>query len=71
VTTPYDYTVQDLRGQLPIFKDYEDLKWCHQEINGDHTQWSWGDAKEMLQVVVFSTGNVTITRARGPGWECA
>jgi hypothetical protein len=34
VTTPYDYTVQFIRQQLPIRKDYEGLPWCSQEYNG-------------------------------------
>jgi hypothetical protein len=31
VTTPYDYTVQNLRQQLPIRNDYEGMPWCSEE----------------------------------------
>jgi hypothetical protein len=71
VTTSYDYTVHDLRWQLPVSKDYKGLKWCDQEMDGDHTSWSWGDANDMLQVDVRRTGTITITRMSGPGWECS
>jgi hypothetical protein len=71
VTTPFDFTVHDLREQLPISHDYQGLKWCDQQINGDHTEWSWGDAKDMLQITVGTTGSVTIIRDSGPGWECS
>ena len=31
VTTPYDFTVNNLRQQLPVGDDYEGLRWCNQE----------------------------------------
>jgi hypothetical protein len=64
VTTPYQYTVQSLRQQLPIFNAYEGLPWCSQEINGKlgYTQWDWSDAKNSIVVDVNQTGEVSITR---------
>jgi hypothetical protein len=62
VTTPYDYTVQSLRQQLPIKKDYDGLTWCSQEINGKlgYTQWDWMDDKKIIQVHVSQRGEVSI-----------
>jgi hypothetical protein len=64
VTTPYQYTVQSLRQQLPIFHDYEGVPWCSQEINGKigFTEWDWMDAKNIIQVHINQTGEVTIIR---------
>ncbi len=69
VTTPYDFTVQSLRQQLPIFHDYYGLPWCTQDINGQLglTQWDWVDSQNSIVVAVDSTGTVTITR--GPDDE--
>ena len=66
MTTPYDYTVQFLRQQLPIGKEYEGLPWCSQEYNGKHgfTQWDWADADTSLVVGIEQTGTVSI--AHGP-----
>jgi hypothetical protein len=61
VTTPYAYTVQFIRQQLPIGKDYEGLPWCSQEYKGDFAQWDWSDADTSLVVVVQQTGRVVIT----------
>ena len=64
VTTPYRYTVQSLRQQLPIFSAYEGVPWCSQEINGKigFTEWDWMDAKNIIQVHINQTGQVTILR---------
>jgi hypothetical protein len=64
VTTPYQYTVQSLRQQLPILHDYEGVPWCSQEINGKigFTEWDWMDAKNIIQVHINQTGEVTIIR---------
>jgi hypothetical protein len=63
VTTPYDYTVQFIRQQLPIGKEYEGLPWCSQENNGKRgfTQWDWADADTSLVMVIEQTGTVSIT----------
>ena len=62
MTTPYDFTVQSLRQQLPIFKDYEGMPWCSQEINGKvgYTQWVWANATDSIVVNANRDGNVTI-----------
>jgi hypothetical protein len=64
VTTPYDFTVQSLRQQLPILHGYEGLPWCSQQINGKlgYTQWNWADDKNLIQVSVDHSGKVTILR---------
>ena len=63
MTTPYDYTVQFIRQQLPIGKEYKGLPWCSQEYNSKlgFTQWDWSDADTSLVVVVKQTGTVIIT----------
>ncbi len=55
VTTPYDYTVQSLRQQLPIKQPYEGVPWCNQEINGKlgFTEWDWMDNKNIIQVHIL------------------
>jgi hypothetical protein len=70
VTTPFDFTVQSLREQLPVFRDYEYLKWCDQTLGDAITQWSWGDDNEMLVVTVGDEGRVHITRGPDPGFGC-
>jgi len=64
VTTPYDYTVQSLRQQLPIKSAYYGVPWCSQEINGKlgSTEWDWMDDKNIIQVHINQTGQVTIIR---------
>jgi hypothetical protein len=64
VTTPYDFTVNSLRQQLPVGGDYEGLRWCKQEVNDTPgTQlWAWGDGKSSLEVEVLNSGTVEITR---------
>ena len=52
VPASYDFTVQALREQLPIGRDYQGLKWCSQEITDAHTEWDWGDSKDMLDITV-------------------
>jgi len=64
VPASYDYTVQMLRSQLPIFRNYESLPWCSQDLNGKIglTQWDWADQRNVLVVAVTKSGTVTITR---------
>lgn len=64
VTTPYHYTVQSLRQQLPIKQPYFGVAWCNQEINGKlgFTEWDWMDNKNIIQVHITQTGRVTILR---------
>ncbi len=64
VTTPYDYTVQNLRQQLPILHDYEGMPWCSEEINGKlgTTEWYWADEKGSIMVHVGDRGDVIIRR---------
>jgi Protein of unknown function (DUF2510) len=65
VTTPYDFTVRSLPEQLPIGRDYQGLKWCSQEVTDMHTEWDWGDSKDMLDITVSTVGSVAVDR--GPG----
>jgi hypothetical protein len=73
---PYDYTVQFLRQQLPIFHDLKGMPWCTQEINGKlgNTVWSWADTTNSLQIAVSDQGNVSIVRSADfggrQGLEC-
>lgn len=59
----YAFTVQSLREQLPIKRDYNGLPWCSQEINGKlgYTQWDWGDDKRFIVVVVNQDGQISLT----------
>jgi len=65
VTTPYDFTVRSLREQLPIGRDYQGLKWCSQEVTDMHTEWDWGDSKDMLDITVSTVGSVAVDRSPG------
>ena len=65
VPASYDFTVQTLREQLPIGRDYQGLKWCSQEITDAHTEWDWGDSKDMLDITVSRIVSVAVDR--GPG----
>jgi hypothetical protein len=64
VTTPYDYTVNSLRQQLPIKQPYLGVPWCNQDINGKlgFTEWDWMDNSNIIQVHIAQTGRVTIQR---------
>lgn len=64
VTTPYEYTVQSLRQQLPIYSAYEGVPWCSQDVNFKigYTEWDWMDDKNIIQVHINQTGEVTIKR---------
>lgn len=66
VTTPYDFTVNNLRQQLPVGDDYEGLRWCNQEVNPTPGMqwWAWGDGKTSLDVEVLNSGTVVITRGK-------
>jgi hypothetical protein len=66
VTTPYDFTVNNLRQQLPVGDDYEGLRWCNQEVNPTPGMqwWAWGDGKTSLDVEVLNSGSVVITRGK-------
>lgn len=62
VTTPDDFVVQYLGGQLPGVESgmLRRLKWCMQYINGKlgYTQWASGDTKELIIVTLDRDGNV-------------
>ncbi|WP_133066885.1 hypothetical protein [Mycolicibacterium sphagni] len=64
-TTPatYEYTVQSLREQLPLFKDYDGLPWCSQQINAQdgYTMWDWADDKQSI-IVNIKQGEISINR---------
>jgi hypothetical protein len=64
VTTPYDYTVQNLRQQLPINHDYDGMPWCSEDINRKvgTTQWYWADDKGSIMVNVSDRGQVIVSR---------
>lgn len=69
VSTPYDYTIQYLRQQLPILQSYEGMGWCAEDIYPGHeiTQWSWGDTREMLVIAVNRDApDVSVSISRGP-----
>ncbi|MDT5093085.1 MAG: hypothetical protein QOH60_2448 [Mycobacterium sp.] len=66
VPTAYDDTVQDLRNQLPINRDFGDLTWCAEKIDDDATRSTWGDAAQLLYVGVEKGGHVSISRAPDP-----
>jgi hypothetical protein len=67
--TSYDYTVQFLRQQLPISKDFQGLPWCLQEINAKLglTKWVWATDTKSLEVDVSDGGSVMITHG-DPSW---
>lgn len=58
VPTEFALTVEALRQQLPIGRDYDGLAWCSEysrdtEIDGvryDLTTWSWGTAADLVSV---------------------
>lgn len=58
VPTEYGLTVEALRRQLPIGRDYDGLAWCSEysrptEIDGvryDLTTWSWGTEADLVSV---------------------
>jgi hypothetical protein len=68
VPTAYDYTVQYLRQQLPIFNNYEAMRWCAEDVHreAEITQWSWGDTREMLLIAVNrDAADVSLSVSRG------
>ena len=66
VTTPYRYTVEFMRKQLPVGSDYYGLPWCRQNTYDDElgrvTQWAWGRGMGTLVVLVEDAGSVNISR---------
>ncbi|WP_246584807.1 DUF2510 domain-containing protein [[Mycobacterium] fortunisiensis] len=58
VPTEFARTVEALRDQLPIGRDYDGLAWCSEysrptEIDGvryDLTTWSWGGEADLVSV---------------------
>jgi hypothetical protein len=69
VPTSYDSTVSHLHSQLPGNQDFDGLVWCAVDVNPklNITQWSWGDAKDLLVIVANDDGTVTITRGPEEG----
>jgi hypothetical protein len=52
VPLPYRDTVNAVRRQLAIGRDYDGLRWCGEHIERDLTMWTWGDKDDMLTVLV-------------------
>ncbi len=69
VPTPYDTTVSHLQRQLPDKQDFDGLMWCTKDVNTklNITQWSWGDAEDLLVIAANDDGTVTITRGPEEG----
>jgi hypothetical protein len=52
VPLAYPDTVNAVRRQLAIGREYDGLRWCGEHIERDLTMWTWGDKDDMLTVLV-------------------
>ena len=69
VPLSYAETVEALRPQLPIGRNYDALAWCSEFTRGEHTDWSWGAESDYLSVMVdpaFQGSGSEVTVAREP-----
>lgn len=79
VPTEFDLTVEALRQQLPIGRNYEGLVWCSEysrptEIDGvryDLTTWSWGTEADLVSVSMnpapWDKDHTEVMLSREPG----
>lgn len=52
VPLAYPDTVDAVRRQLAIGRDYDGPRWCGEHVERDLTMWTWGDKDDMLTVLV-------------------
>ena len=55
VPVPYAEAVDRLRAQLPVNLPYRGLAWCSEHVEQELTMWTWGDAAELIYVLVDAT----------------
>lgn len=70
----YRPTAQIIAEQLPLGQSYDGMAWCTgDDVSGGYysfnptTQWSWGDAAELLVITVTESGRISITRGPEEG----
>jgi uncharacterized protein YceK len=63
-------TVAWLQQRLPVYGDYQGLKWCQDAGIGEgYTEWQWGDSRDWFTVHIYGQ---TVTFKRGPDmYGCA